>query len=445
MGGLALIAQELGHRVTGSDRARYPPIGPMLESHGIVVLQGYDPAHLEPAPDLVIVGNALSRGNPSVEAVLNRRLPYVSGPQWLRDAVLGNRRVIAVAGTHGKTTTSSIVAWLLASAGADPGFLIGGMPGNFDAAARLGGGEWFVIEADEYDTAFFDKRSKFLHYRPQILIVTNIEFDHADIFPDLAAIQRQFHHLVRTVPGNGLIVCPTDAPAVSDMLALGCWTPRTTFGTHDSADWRLTGMTADAGGFAIAPKTGAAALCRWNLYGRHNAINAAAGLAAAVGAGVDMAACARALAGFRAPKRRLELLSTAAGIHVYDDFAHHPTAISATLAALRGRVGAARIIAVLEPRSNTMRLGVQRDAIAPALADAERSFLYQPADLAWDLATATAALGARGTVYGDLAALEDALLAALRPGDHVLIMSNGDFGGLPARVCARLAESATRP
>ncbi|MGE0383810.1 MAG: UDP-N-acetylmuramate:L-alanyl-gamma-D-glutamyl-meso-diaminopimelate ligase [Gammaproteobacteria bacterium] len=439
MSALALIARDLGHRVTGSDRAAYPPIGPMLQAQGIEVMPGYDPAHLDPRPDLVVVGNALSRGNPAVEYMLDARLPYTSGPQWLAQAVLEKRRVIAIAGTHGKTTTTSIVAWILEHAGVDPGFLIGGMPENFDRAGRLGGGEWFVIEADEYDTAFFDKRSKFLHYRPEILLVNNIEFDHADIFPDLAAIERQFQHLVRTVPGGGRIIRPKPDTVVDRMLAQGCWSTQETFGPDAGADWRY--RTQGGGAFDIHRAGAAAGSVLWSMYGEHNTRNATAAIACAAAAGLEPAAACAALATFRAPRRRLERVAEVAGVCIYDDFAHHPTAIAATIAALRERVGGARIIAVFEPRSNSLKMGVQKEQLGPALAGADMCALFAPPELPWDLAAETAGLAAR-SVDRDLPSLVDRLAGAARPGDHVLVMSNGDFGGIHHRLADRLRARA---
>ncbi|MCC7410273.1 MAG: UDP-N-acetylmuramate:L-alanyl-gamma-D-glutamyl-meso-diaminopimelate ligase [Gammaproteobacteria bacterium] len=444
MGGLALLARELGHRVSGSDTACYPPMGTMLQAAGIEILTGYDPAQLQPPPDLVLIGNALSRGNPAVEYVLDQRLPYQSGAEWVADALLRDRRVIAVAGTHGKTTTSSMIAWVLEAAGRAPGFLIGGQPENFSGSARLGAAPWFVVEADEYDTAFFDKRAKFVHYRPEILVINNIELDHVDIYPDIAAVRRQFHHLVRTVPGNGHIVRPADDAEVDSTLAMGCWTPQSTFGAVAGAEWEVRPLNADASSFRVARSGTPVGQVDWQLCGAHNACNAAAAIAASVHAGIPAAAACAALARFRPPRRRLERVADVGGIVIYDDFAHHPTAIAATLAALRSRVGEQRIVAVLEPRSNTMRMGVMRDRIAPALRDADRVVVYAPPGLAWDAGAALAPLGARCDVCGDIDAVIATLARMAQPGDHVLMMSNGDFGGIHARLAERLRAAAQR-
>ncbi len=366
MGGIAALARELGFEVTGSDANVYPPMSEQLRALGITLMEGYTAKHLQPAPDLVIVGNALTRGNPAIEYMLDARLPYVSGPQWLGENGLRDRKVLAVAGTHGKTTTTSLLAHLLDSAGLAPGFLIGGVPENFVVSARLGPvAAPFVIEADEYDTAFFDKRSKFVHYlpelvivhyRPTIAILNNLEYDHADIFPDIAAIQRQFHHLVRIVPGNGRLIVNAEDAALTEVSQHGCWTPVETFGI-DAGDWRATLIEADGSAFSIAHRGEKIGEARWHLLGRHNVMNALAALAAANAAGINPRALLPALASFANVKRRMELIDNVAGVHVYDDFAHHPTAIAATLAGLRARVGEARILVGMEPRSNSMRAG----------------------------------------------------------------------------------------
>jgi UDP-N-acetylmuramate: L-alanyl-gamma-D-glutamyl-meso-diaminopimelate ligase len=437
MGGIALLARAAGYRVSGSDQNVYPPMSTLLAEQGIEVAQGYDPAHLEPAPDRVVIGNVMSRGNPAVEHVLNRGLAYTSGPQWLAEHVLGGRWVLAVAGTHGKTTTASMLAWILEHAGLKPGFLIGGVPENFGVSARLGEAPFFVVEADEYDTAFFDKRSKFVHYRPRTLVLNNLEYDHADIFPDLAAIETQFHHLVRTVPGEGRIIRNATDDNLERVLARGCWTPLETFAVQCAGDWQAEPLTPDFGRLRIRVAGRDCGDLGWDLIGRHNASNALAALAAARHAGVPVDEGIRALAAFRSVKRRLQLRGERAGIHVYDDFAHHPTAIATTLEALRARVGEARILAVLDPRSNTMRMGVHRDRLADSLAVADVVFLHAPADLNWDIATALAGL-ANAAAYPDADSILEALLEEARPGDHVLVMSNGSFGGLHDRLLAAL-------
>lgn len=440
MGGLAVLAKSLGHTVTGADAKVYPPMSTQLAAQGIALRSGYDPANLDPAPDLVVIGNALGRGNPEVEAVLDRGLRYTSGAQWLAEHVLHGRWVLAVAGTHGKTTTTSMLAWILEHAGLQPGFLIGGVPENFGVSARLGTEPFFVVEADEYDTAFFDKRSKFVHYRPRTAVLNNLEFDHADIFPDLDAIKRQFHHLVRTVPATGLLVVNGPDANIAATLKMGCWTPREPF--NDAQGWRGLPLTPDASRFEVRWQGVRQGEVRWSLAGEHNMANALAAIAAARHAGVPVAAAIEALAGFRNVKRRLELRGVAGGVSVYDDFAHHPTAIQVTLAALRGRVGHARIIAVLEPRSNTMRMGVHRDTLAASLADADAVFLYQAPDLGWDLNHVTEGLGARGRTLTSIDGLVQALAAEAAPGDHVLIMSNGSFDGLHGKLLERLQAAA---
>jgi len=452
MGGVAALARELGLAVEGSDANVYPPMSTQLEALGIRLMDGYAAEHLRPAPDVVVVGNAMTRGNPAVEYMLDAQLRYVSGPQWLGETVLAGREVLAVAGTHGKTTTTSLLAHLLESAGQAPGFLIGGVPGNFEVSARLGGapvqagtesssgaarqGEGsaapFVIEADEYDTAFFDKRSKFVHYRPRVAILNNLEYDHADIFPDVAAIQRQFHHLVRIVPGNGRLVVNAHDERLAEVLAMGCWTPVETFGIG-RGDWQAELLQADGSAFAVSRRGERLGEVRWPLLGRHNVLNALAALAAAAAAGADPVALLPAFAGFRSVKRRMEQVGEVAGVRVYDDFAHHPTAIATTLAGLRASVGEARILVALEPRSNSMRQGAHADALAPSLAAADAVvFLHRP-ELPWDAQRVTDALAGRGAAVPTVDALLDALRAQARPGDHVVFMSNGGFEGAPRR------------
>ncbi len=440
MGGIAVLAKQAGHEVSGSDANVYPPMSTQLSSSSITLCEGYDPRHLEPAPDLVVVGNVMSRGQPVVEYMLNRNLPYASGPHWLSEHVLRDRRVLAVAGTHGKTTTTSILAWILEFAGLTPGFLIGGVAANFGVSARLGGGPFFVVEADEYDTAFFDKRSKFVHYRPRTLILNNLEFDHADIFEDLNAIKRQFHHLVRTVPGEGLILCNGEDENLRETLAMGCWTPRQSFGLESAhMNWRARLISADGSRFELYQGGTPAGKVQWALLGSHNVANALAALAAAHHAGVPVATGIKALAQFKGVKRRLEVRGRYDGITLYDDFAHHPTAIRVTLGALRARVGNERLIAVLEPRSNTMRMGVHKDELAAALNDADRVVVYQPPNLSWSVEEITAALGAKAQVFGSVRAIVDTLSSELAAGDHVLIMSNGGFGGLYGLLADALA------
>ncbi|WPL15861.1 UDP-N-acetylmuramate:L-alanyl-gamma-D-glutamyl-meso-diaminopimelate ligase [Thiorhodovibrio winogradskyi] len=444
MGGLALLARELGHRVTGSDANVYPPMSTQLEAAGIRLAQGYAASHLQPAPDVVVVGNAMTRGVPAVEYLLDEGLPYVSGPRWLAEHLLGARHVLAVAGTHGKTTTASLLAWLLEDAGFEPGFLIGGVPGNFGQSARLGGGRYFVVEADEYDTAFFDKRSKFLHYRPRTLVINNLEFDHADIFGDLAAIQRQFHHLVRTVPGSGLIIHPRGVESIEQVLAMGCWTPRQTLALagpeladqprQPGADW-CAELLNPAGTEVRLHRDGTAlGSWSWNQTGRHNASNALAAIVAAAHVGVAPRAAMAALSRFQGVRRRMELRGEVGGVRLYDDFAHHPTAIATTLDGLRQSVGKARIVAVLEPRSNTMRAGVHADTLAASLREADLVFLFAPADLGWDAAAVLAPLGERARVMEAIEPLVARISQAVQPGDHLLVMSNGGFQGIHQRL-----------
>ncbi len=440
MGGLALLARERGDTVSGSDANVYPPMSTQLAAAGITLKEGYDPAHLDPEPDLVVIGNALSRGNPAVEHVLNRGLPYVSGPQWLAEQVLRDRWVLGVAGTHGKTTTASLLAWLLEDAGLNPGFLIGGVPGNFGVSARLGDAPFFVVEADEYDTAFFDKRSKFVHYRPRTCILNNLEYDHADIFPDLAAIETQFHHLLRTVPGNGLVIRNGDDGNLARVLERGCWTPVETFGAGDDNRWQAIGDAAGEG-FAVQLDGKSVGRVDWDIPGEHNRLNALAAIAAARHAGVPVAQACASLARFAGVKRRMEVRGTVGGVTVYDDFAHHPTAIETTIAGLRRRVGEAPLIAVLEPRSNTMRLGVHADRLADALQAADTVFLYRPPGIDWDMAAIVEGL-ADARVCDDTAALIAAIVETATPGSHVLIMSNGGFENIHARLLDALRQGA---
>jgi UDP-N-acetylmuramate: L-alanyl-gamma-D-glutamyl-meso-diaminopimelate ligase len=439
MGGIAAIARAAGHTVTGSDRNVYPPMSTQLQSLGIELIEGFGAEQLQPAPDVVVVGNVMSRGQPVIEALLESRIPYASGPEWLVRAVLQDRWVLAVAGTHGKTTTSSLLAWILEYARLQPGFLIGGVPGNFDASARLGATPFFVIEADEYDTAFFDKRAKFVHYRPRTVILNNLEYDHADIYPDLASIERQFHHLVRTVPATGQLVVNAQDANLARVLQQGCWSQRVAFGHASPQGFAARLRAADGSDFEVLLDGQAVGRVSWSLLGLHNVDNALAAIAAARHAGVPLAQACDALGEFRGIRRRMELRGTAAGIAVYDDFAHHPTAIATTIQGLRRRVGPTqRVIAVLEPRSSTMRMGVHKDTLAGSFAEADEVWLLAPPDLGWDAGPVAGALGARGHLARDLDGLLRGLLAALRAGDHVLIMSNGGFGGLHDKLLAGL-------
>ncbi len=452
MGGVAAIARGAGHRVSGSDRNVYPPMSTQLAALGIELTQGYGAGQLEPRPDVVVVGNVCSRGMPVVEALLESGIPYLSGPEWLAREVLADRWVLAVAGTHGKTTTASMLAWILEDAGLSPGFLIGGIPGNFNMSARLGNAPFFVIEADEYDTAFFDKRAKFVHYHPRTLVMNNLEFDHADIYPDLAAIERQFHHLVRTVPQSGLLVVNGTDGNLERVLAMGCWSGVEYFAREsEGATRNRRGWSAqlesgsDGSEFSVRFDGNACGDVRWPLIGLHNVDNALAAIGAARHAGVPPERACEALAKFSGVRRRMELRGTAAGVHVYDDFAHHPTAIATTLEGLRRRVGNERIVAVLEPRSSTMRAGVHADTLAASLAGADSVWLYAPADLGWDAAAAMAPLGTRAHLARDLDSLLSGLMRDLHARDHALLMSNGGFGGLHERLLAALQSSTAAP
>jgi UDP-N-acetylmuramate: L-alanyl-gamma-D-glutamyl-meso-diaminopimelate ligase len=434
MGGLALLARSRGHEVSGSDAGVYPPMSTQLEDAGIRLMQGYEPAHLQPEPDCVVVGNAMSRGNPAVEYMLDQGMRYTSGPQWLAEHVLHGRWVLAVAGTHGKTSTASLLAWILEDAGMTPGFLIGGVPMNFGISARLGDTPFFVVEADEYDTAFFDKRSKFVHYHPRTLILNNLEFDHADIFDDLAMIQRQFHHLVRTVPGNGLIIAPGHDPAINQVLQMGCWTPVEQFSPQGDVQWHSSNSNPQASEFDIYNGSEQAGRVCWELNGQHNLNNALAAVAAARHAGVPTAIAIEALARFNNVKRRMELRGEVAGITVYDDFAHHPTAIETTLNGLRARVGAERIIAVLEPRSNTMRMGIHAGQLAVSLQAADQVLVYASDELEWDAREVFQGLNSRARLFDSVEDIVATLGVEAKSGDHILIMSNGGFGNIHQRL-----------
>ncbi|MBL8256734.1 MAG: UDP-N-acetylmuramate:L-alanyl-gamma-D-glutamyl-meso-diaminopimelate ligase [Pseudoxanthomonas mexicana] len=438
MGGVAALARELGHTVEGSDQAIYPPMSTQLETLGIALAQGYQPQNIAPDCDEIVIGNALSRGNPAVEAVLDQGRRYISGAQWLSERVLPGRDTLAVAGTHGKTTTTTILTYLLDAAGRSPGFLIGGVAEDFGASARIGGGREFVVEADEYDTAFFDKRSKFVHYRPLVAILNNLEYDHADIFPDVAAIQRQFHHLVRTVPRRGRLIVNGEDARLAEVLAMGCWTPVERFGFDASLEWSARLIRDDGSAFAVRHHGTEIGEVHWPMLGRHNVLNGLAALAACNAVGVDVTTVLPALAAFRSVKRRLEVIGQHDGITVYDDFAHHPTAIHTTLEGLRARVGEARIVVAMEPRSNSMRSGAHADALAPSLDIADGVvFLHRP-ELAWDAGKVVAAIRGDARTVPDADALIAALKAQARPGDHVVFMSNGGFDGAPRRFLAAL-------
>ena len=479
MGGVAALARELGHQVEGSDQAVYPPMSTQLETLGIRLSQGYLPSNISADCDEVVVGNALSRGNAAVEAVLDSGRRYTSGAQWLSERVLPGRDTLAVAGTHGKTTTTTILSYLLQAAGREPGFLIGGVAEDFGVSARLGrslvevagkvlpssapagqlppAGEGedasilsdrsgssrplFVVEADEYDTAFFDKRSKFVHYRPLVAILNNLEFDHADIFPDVAAIQRQFHHLVRTVPGRGRLIVNGEDTYLAELLAMGCWTPVERFGFDPALEWSARLIQQDGSAFAVLHRGVEVATVEWSLLGRHNVLNGLAALAAAHAVGVDPAQVAPALAGFHSVKRRMEVIGQAQGITIYDDFAHHPTAIHTTLEGLRARVGEARIVVAMEPRSNSMRLGAHSQALAPSLDIADAVVFLARPELPWDAARVIDAVRGDAQSVSDTDALLSELGNVARAGDHVVFMSNGGFDGAPRRFLAQLQGS----
>lgn len=455
MGGIALLARQLGYTVTGSDTNVYPPMSTQLSDQGITLMEGYKAEHLDPAPDLVVIGNALSRGNTAVEHILDQGLNYTSGPAFLADHILKDRWVLAVSGTHGKTTTSCMLSWVLEEANLNPGFLIGGVSQNFGISARLGDAPFFVVEADEYDSAFFDKRSKFIHYHPRTLIINNIEFDHADIFPDLEAIKKQFHHLVRTVPGNGLIITPEQDDNANDVIKMGCWTATETFAdasdnTSDTPDtpgqtalWYTKDKRPDSSEFEIYKNDKLVGTVNWSLMGKHNALNGLATIIAAQHAGVPVSVATAALQTFKNVKRRMEIRAKINNITIYDDFAHHPTAIHMTLAGLRKHVGKSPIIAVLEPRSNTMRMGIHKNTLGQSLALADEIILYQPDNLDWDLSDVVESTNQDLKVFDNIQAIIDYILDISKGGEHILIMSNGAFGGIHEKLIAQMEQQSS--
>jgi len=446
MGGIAAIAKQLGHRVSGCDANVYPPMSTQLEALGIELKQGYVTEHLTDEPDLVIVGNAMSRGNPMVEYVLDRNITYISGPQWLLENVLKDRWVLAVSGTHGKTTTSSMLTWILEYAKMSPGYLIGGVPQNFESSARLGESPFFVIEADEYDTAFFDKRSKFVHYRPRTLVINNLEFDHADIFNDLGDIQKQFHHLIRMVPSNGLVLYPESEQAITDTIAQGCWTPieKSVNKTNQNHGWFAEKVHADGSEFIVSFKGNIQGTVKWNLIGDFNIENGLMAIAAARNAGVPTDVSIAALGEFINTKRRLELRGTVNNIRVYDDFAHHPTAINKTLTGVRAHVGKKRVIAVLEPRSNTMKSGVHKDTLAASLQHADMIYVYQGDNVEWSVADLIKDCNAPCEVSADLNELITHITRNAQADDTIVIMSNGGFGGIHNKLLTSLAQKYSK-
>jgi UDP-N-acetylmuramate: L-alanyl-gamma-D-glutamyl-meso-diaminopimelate ligase len=440
MGGIAAIAKSLGHKVTGSDANVYPPMSTQLEQLGIELTAGFDTQQFDPIPDIVIIGNAMSRGNSAVEYVLDRNLPYTSGPQWLLENLLTKRWVIAASGTHGKTTTSSMIAWILEDIGLNPGFLIGGVPENFGVSARIGESPFFVIEADEYDSAFFDKRSKFVHYRPRTLVMNNLEFDHADIFENLDAIKKQFHHLVRCVPSNGLIISPIDDANLEDVLHKGCWSDTQKSGDTDVCDWRAQLINPDGSQFNVLQNNEIVGCVNWGLIGDHNVSNAIMAIAAAHHAGVQTIDAINALARFKNVKKRMEVKGQVADITVYDDFAHHPTAIQTTLAGLRNKVGDAKIIAILEPRSNTMKMGVHKETLANSWQQANEVFLFEPANVDWSMQELVINSIAPVRLYKDTRDIVEAVVEQAQPGDQILVMSNGGFNGIHQSLLTALTK-----
>lgn len=440
MGGIAAIAKSMGFKVTGSDRNVYPPMSTQLESLGIELSQGYSPEQFEPIPDIVIIGNAMARGNPAVEYVLDRNLPYTSGPQWLLDNLLKDRWVLGVSGTHGKTTTTSMLTWMLEYAGLEPGFLIGGVPENFGVSARVGKSPFFVIEADEYDSAFFDKRSKFVHYRPRTLIMNNLEFDHADIFENLDAIKKQFHHLVRSVPSNGLILSPAADPNLDSVLEMGCWSEQQFTGDAQKSSWQAKLSKSDGSEFAIFYDQKWVGEVKWSLIGEHNVNNALMAIAAAHHAGISVEDAIKALSEFKNVKRRMEVKGTVAGVTVYDDFAHHPTAIETTVKGLRNKVGNQKIIAILEPRSNTMKMGVHKSQLAQSWQGADEVIIYEPPGLDWSLKELVANSKNSVSLYQDVKDIVQYAISASKSGDHILIMSNGGFEGIHEQILNALED-----
>ncbi len=440
MGGVAALARAAGHEVTGSDANVYPPMSTQLKELGVDIMEGYEPQHLDQVPDYVVVGNAMSRGNPAVETMLDRRIPYCSGPQWLAEHVLYKRHVMAVSGTHGKTTTAAMLAWILDDAGLAPGFLIGGIPVNFEVSARSGESDYFVVEADEYDTAFFDKRAKFVHYRPQTLIINNLEFDHADIYADIEAIYWQFHQLMRTLPSNGRVIVNAHDRNIANMLAQGCWTPVENFGLGDDSDWRASFADAGERRIRIEHSNGESAEVAWKLGGAYNLENALAAVAAAKSAGVPLKQAVDTLSRFSGVKRRMERTATVSDVAIYDDFAHHPTAIRRTIEGLKKRFPGQRIVIALEPRSNTMKMGVHKESLPESLSEADLIFVYRPDELAADFDASLGGLGKRLQLFGDydelLASLESKLLA----GDQMVFMSNGSFGATRQKLTMALQK-----
>ena len=440
MGSLALLARDLGHKVTGSDANVYPPMSTQLENAGITLMQGYERSHLQPHPDLVIVGNAMKRGIDAIEYMLNAGLPYISGPQFLADHVLQGQHVLGVAGTHGKTTTTTMLAWVLDQAGLNPGFLIGGVPLGFSQSARLGGGQYFCVEADEYDSAFFDKRSKFVHYHPKTAILNNLEFDHADIFDDLAAIQKQFHHLVRTIPSEGRIIALITETNIDEVLQMGCWTPvlRTSLDAHEHAALSAEQLLADGSHFKVLQDGVVKGEVHWNMTGQHSVANALATIAAAEHVGVAIETACAALSNFGGVKRRMELLGTIKGVEVYDDFAHHPTAIETTLDGARKRLGERKLWAIIEPRSNTMRMGSHKDGLAHSARLADQVIWYQPEGMDWDLQPVIDASANKAMIARSLDEIIQTVSGQAGEGDAVVIMSNGGFGGLHQKLLRAL-------
>ena len=441
MGGLALLARAKGYKVTGSDANVYPPMSTQLEAEGIELIQGFDPKQLDSNPDIVVVGNAMSRGNPCVEAMLNKGMIYTSGPQFLAEHMLPNKWVLAVSGTHGKTSTASMLAWILEEAGFKPGFLIGGVPQNFGVSARLGDSPFFVVEADEYDSAFFDKRSKFVHYHPRTLVINNLEFDHADIFDDLKAIQRQFNHVIRIVPEIGKVIWPACAKNVADVIAMGCWSEQETLNQNmNDRGWYIQALAGDGHEFEIYFNGEHQGVLNWSLIGRHNMENGLMAIAAARNVGVKPEIAIAALQSFNPPKRRLENLGTVGGVTVYDDFAHHPTAIETTLKAMRAKVGNAKITVILEPRSNTMKNGIHKSSLPNALKIADKIYLFQNPDVNWNIENAMKNAHVSANVHAQLEQLIDNVILQSEIGEHIVIMSNGGFGGIQQKILSRLAN-----